>query len=81
MSSLVRKTALFFFSFFSFLCYGNCLVPFSGRQSSLLTTPVSEELFDPFKILEQIPFGVDKEALDLVSAARVDWKETSEGHV
>ncbi|XP_028796464.1 22.0 kDa class IV heat shock protein-like [Neltuma alba] len=37
---------------------------------------------DPFRVLEQIPFGIDKsEASMAVSPARVDWKETPDSHV
>ncbi|KAF6139629.1 hypothetical protein GIB67_033633 [Kingdonia uniflora] len=44
------------------------------------------DFFDPFKVLEQIPFGVDhplKSSIDVlsqISPARVDWKETPEAH-
>lgn len=37
---------------------------------------------DPFRVLEQIPVGLDKdETAVAVSPARVDWKETPEGHI
>lgn len=48
--------------------------------------PWSDRLPDPFRVLEQIPFGVEKYepssmSLAMLSHARVDWKETPEGHV
>ncbi|RVW83662.1 22.0 kDa heat shock protein [Vitis vinifera] len=36
---------------------------------------------DPFRVLEQIPLGLDRDADIAPSPARVDWKETPEGHV
>lgn len=37
---------------------------------------------DPFRVLEQIPVGLDKdETAVALSPARVDWKETPEGHI
>lgn len=53
---------------------------FISSKASLLP------LLDPFAILEQTPFGFDKEdrdALQLqpIPPARADWKETPESHV
>ncbi|KAG6715699.1 hypothetical protein I3842_04G007600 [Carya illinoinensis] len=37
---------------------------------------------DPFRVLEQIPVGLEKDGNAVTrSPARVDWKETPEGHV
>lgn len=55
------------------------LLPFADRPTSLLW---GDRFPDPFRVLEQIPLGFDKDddvALAL-SPARVDWKETPEGH-
>ncbi|KQJ82812.1 23.2 kDa heat shock protein [Brachypodium distachyon] len=37
-------------------------------------------LADPFRILEHVPFGFDRDDLAMVSMARVDWRETPEAH-
>lgn len=38
-------------------------------------------LRDPFRVLEQIPLGLDRDQSMALSPARVDWKETQEEHV
>ncbi|XP_020228066.1 22.0 kDa class IV heat shock protein [Cajanus cajan] len=58
------------------------LLPFTDRPSTLLADLWSDRFPDPFRVLEQVPFGVVKdESFMAVSPARVDWKETPEGHV
>ncbi|CAJ2628247.1 unnamed protein product [Trifolium pratense] len=59
------------------------LLPFIDSPNTLLSDLWSDRFPDPFRVLEQIPFGVDKtESSPLpLSPARVDWKETPEGHV
>ncbi|TVU14271.1 hypothetical protein EJB05_37730, partial [Eragrostis curvula] len=37
-------------------------------------------LADPFRILEQIPFGFDRDDVAMVTMARVDWRETPDAH-
>ncbi|KAI4351913.1 hypothetical protein L6164_006214 [Bauhinia variegata] len=55
------------------------LLPFIDRPGNFWA---ADRLPDPFRVLEQIPFGVDKdESAMVLSPARVDWKETPEGHV
>lgn len=59
------------------------LLPFTNHPNTLLADLWSNHFPDPFRVLEQIPFGVDKDETftALSSHARVDWKETPEGHV
>ncbi|KAG4936803.1 hypothetical protein JHK84_050909 [Glycine max] len=59
------------------------LLPFTNHPNTLLAYLWSNHFPDPFRVLEQIPFGVDKDETftALSSHARVDWKETPEGHV
>ncbi|KAF5755905.1 putative small heat shock protein HSP20 [Helianthus annuus] len=50
--------------------------------TSLLSDLMRSDIFtNPFKELEQIPFGIERDDEVIVSPARVDWKETSDGHV
>ena len=37
-------------------------------------------LADPFRILEHVPFGFDRDDVAMVSLARVDWRETPDAH-
>lgn len=54
------------------------LLPLIERPGSML----ADIWTDPFRVLEQIPVGLEKEDIALaLSPARVDWKETPEGHV
>ncbi|KAM7274278.1 hypothetical protein ACFE04_028942 [Oxalis oulophora] len=54
----------------------------SPGPGSLLSDPwATDRLLDPFRILEQIPFELDREETLTLPPARVDWKETSDGHV
>ncbi|KAJ8759690.1 hypothetical protein K2173_009788 [Erythroxylum novogranatense] len=58
--------------------------PSSSSLLPLADHPVdlwSERFLDPFRILEQIPIGIDRGNNVDLSPARVDWKETPEGHV
>ncbi|XP_015889497.2 22.0 kDa class IV heat shock protein [Ziziphus jujuba] len=75
---------VFVFSFL-FLCFvglsNGSLLPFTDRQGSLLADLWSDRFPDPFRVLEQVPFGLEKDESMLPSPARVDWKETPEGHV
>lgn len=57
------------------------LLPFDPPRG-VLAELLSDRFPDPFHVLEQIPFGIDKDEQSMVmSPARVDWKETPEGHV
>ena len=54
------------------------LLPFIDRPGSLL----GDIWADPFRVLEQIPYGLEKDDIDNVMAlSKVDWKETPESHV
>ncbi|KAK7391799.1 hypothetical protein VNO78_20221 [Psophocarpus tetragonolobus] len=58
------------------------LLPFIDPPSSLFADLWSDRFPDPFRVLEQIPFGVEKDEPSMImSPARVDWKESPEGHV
>ncbi|KAK7278349.1 hypothetical protein RJT34_23377 [Clitoria ternatea] len=60
------------------------LLPFVDPPSSVFADLWSDRFPDPFRVLEQIPFGVGKDepsSIMALSPARVDWKETPEGHV
>ncbi|KAM0940162.1 putative small heat shock protein HSP20 [Dioscorea sansibarensis] len=52
------------------------LIPFLNRHDALLSDPFS----DPFRVLEHIPFGLDRDDVLAVSPARADWKETPDAH-
>ncbi|KAL6650780.1 hypothetical protein ACP70R_009705 [Stipagrostis hirtigluma subsp. patula] len=46
-------------------------------------SPLSDDLAllaDPFRILEHVPFGFDRDDVAMVSMARVDWRETPDAH-
>ncbi|XP_015057883.1 22.7 kDa class IV heat shock protein [Solanum pennellii] len=53
---------------------GSSLVPLIIDQ--MISSNPANTFLDPFKVLEQIPFGLENTLL-----ARVDWKETAKGHV
>ncbi|XP_043719791.1 22.0 kDa class IV heat shock protein-like [Telopea speciosissima] len=55
------------------------LLPFVDRPASLWSDILQDRLPDPFKILERVPFELEKDDM-VVSPARVDWKETPEAH-
>ncbi|WVZ14562.1 hypothetical protein V8G54_012128 [Vigna mungo] len=58
------------------------LQPLTDRPGALWADIWSDRFLDPYRVLEQIPFGVGKDQASMaVSPARVDWKETAEGHV
>jgi HSP20 family protein len=51
-------------------------LPWLDRRDSSL----SEQITDPFKILEYVPFGLDHDDVAMVALARVDWRETPNSH-
>ncbi|TYJ01278.1 hypothetical protein E1A91_A13G142500v1 [Gossypium mustelinum] len=56
------------------LCNGSSLLPFMDPGSGSLLLP------DPSRVLEQIPLTLERDESLALSPARVDWKETAEGH-
>ncbi|KAL6838313.1 hypothetical protein ACP4OV_031817 [Aristida adscensionis] len=55
----------------------------SRDDSTTAAAPLADDLAllaDPFRILEQVPFGFDRDDVAMVSMARVDWRETPEAH-
>jgi HSP20 family protein len=54
-----------------------------GREeAAAAVSPLSDVglLADPFRILEHVPFGFDRDDVAMVSMARVDWRETPDAH-
>ncbi|KAJ3696786.1 hypothetical protein LUZ61_000491 [Rhynchospora tenuis] len=52
------------------------LLPWLDRSGSSL----SDRFTDPFRILEHVPFGFDRDDMSTVALARVDWRETPDSH-
>ncbi|KAG7593771.1 Alpha crystallin/Hsp20 domain [Arabidopsis thaliana x Arabidopsis arenosa] len=48
---------------------------------SLLSDLWRDRFPDPFRVLEQIPLGLERDQSLALSPVRVDWKETPEEHV
>ncbi|CAM8992363.1 unnamed protein product [Rhodiola kirilowii] len=48
---------------------------------ALLSEIFSDRLTDPFRVLEQLPFVLEKAEQVALSPVRLDWKETETGHV
>jgi len=70
--------ALFLLLFLNVRFSNGSLLPLVDRPGSLL----ADLWADPFQVLEHIPFGLDRDDNAMaLSPARVDWKETPEGHV
>ncbi|XP_060197987.1 22.7 kDa class IV heat shock protein-like [Lycium barbarum] len=61
---------------------GSSLLPLIlDQMASTPSSLLGESTFlDPFRVLEQIPFGLESRE-ETLSVAKVDWKETPEGHV
>lgn len=59
------------------------LLPFIDRPGPTSLADLWLDHFpDPFRVLEQVPLGLDKGEISVAfSLARADWKETPEGHV
>lgn len=55
---------------------GSSLLPFMDRGGS----PLSERFPDPLRILEHLPFVLDRDEVGAFSQPRVDWMETSNAH-
>ncbi|OIW06308.1 hypothetical protein TanjilG_17682 [Lupinus angustifolius] len=82
MKLVMLPLILFFLASFPSKAKGS-LLPFIDSPGNLLADLWSDRFPDPFRVLEQIPFGVDKyeQSSMALSPTRVDWKETPEGHV
>ncbi|XP_004495437.1 22.7 kDa class IV heat shock protein [Cicer arietinum] len=79
--NLLMLVLFFLFANFPSNAKGS-LLPFIDSPNTLLSDLWSDRFPDPFRVLEQIPFGVEKDEQTMaLSPARVDWKETPEGHV
>ncbi|KAI9092564.1 hypothetical protein K1719_027692 [Acacia pycnantha] len=78
-ASVLVLPFLLLFLFLTGFANGSLLPFMDDRPESLWI----DRFPDPFRVLEQIPFGIDKTeaSMAVVSPARVDWKETPEGHV
>jgi len=58
------------------------LLPWMDRPTGILSDLWPERMLDPFRILEQMPISaLEKDEIAWSAPARVDWKETPEGHV
>jgi HSP20 family protein len=65
------------------LADGALLPWFGGGRRGLDEAAVSDVgllAADPFRILEHVPFGFDRDDVAMVSMARVDWRETPDAH-
>jgi HSP20 family protein len=53
-----------------------------AAASAAAVSPLSDVglLADPFRVLEQIPFGLDRDDVAMVTMTRVDWRETPDSH-
>ncbi|XP_019058393.1 PREDICTED: 22.0 kDa heat shock protein [Tarenaya hassleriana] len=56
------------------------LLPLLNTPGSLLSDLWADRFPDPFRMLEQTPLGLERDQSMALSPARVDWKETPEGH-
>ncbi|KAK2642364.1 hypothetical protein Ddye_024127 [Dipteronia dyeriana] len=78
-----QQSCLVYYLLLALICVvgssNGALLPMADPPGSLL----SDIWADPFRVLEQIPFGVQRDENTGLSPtlARVDWKETPEGHV
>ncbi|XP_062186246.1 23.2 kDa heat shock protein-like [Phragmites australis] len=84
---LSRRAAAFALACFALMAAlaDGALLPWFGegrRGRDEAAAPLSDVglLADPFRILEHIPFGFDRDDVAMVSMARVDWRETPESH-
>ncbi|CAH1433664.1 unnamed protein product [Lactuca virosa] len=82
----IALSALMLYLFFAGQCGGSLLSLLDHHPdpigSSLLSDLIRSDLFsNPFKELEQIPFGIELDDEVIVLPARVDWKETRDNHV
>jgi HSP20 family protein len=70
--------ALFLLLFLNVHFSNGSFLPLVDRPGGML----ADFWADPFRVLEHIPFGLDRDDNAVaLSPARVDWKETPEGHV
>ncbi|XP_065859138.1 22.0 kDa heat shock protein-like [Euphorbia lathyris] len=74
----MRQAMLFLAFSCTFFLLSNASLLLPG---SLLNDLRPDGFPDPFRVLEQIPFGIEREESVALSPARIDWKETAEGHM
>ncbi|XP_024990434.1 22.0 kDa heat shock protein-like [Cynara cardunculus var. scolymus] len=71
----------FLYLLFAGKCGGSLLSTLIDHHHDPIGGSILSDLFsNPFRELEQIPFGIQRDDELIVSPARVDWKETRDGH-
>ncbi|CAL5068041.1 unnamed protein product [Urochloa decumbens] len=77
-------------AFLAVMAADGALLPWFGdgrrgrdEPSAAAVSPLSDLSLlaaDPFRILEHVPLGFDRDDVAMVSLARVDWRETPDAH-
>nr|GLL42451.1 22.0 kDa class IV heat shock protein-like [Ipomoea trifida] len=63
----------------AFVSQGSLLPHIMDRPGSLLSS--DGWFLDPFRVLEETPLALERDESFALAPAKVDWKETAEGHV
>ncbi|KAJ9550171.1 hypothetical protein OSB04_014216 [Centaurea solstitialis] len=71
----------FLYLFFAGKCDGSLLSTLIDQRDPIGSSLLSDLFSNPFRELEQIPFKLEPDDELIVSPARVDWKESRDGHV